>query len=173
MHNLLLESIIHENVKTHEVFAKPGLMWWQWGLIILLTCIVLFTLRLLLKLKKPRARKTTSPIQAFDAALSGLNEELSPPEFAISISKMIRHYLHDSQLSEAIFQTNEEINRSSIKVSEATQLTLVEFLNSLEELKYGNIYAKSVNRNTIVKSAHDLIHTVEKEITQPAPVVTG
>ena len=171
---MLLEVFIHENVRTDEVFDSPGLFWWQWLLISLAILGLLVIIILLLKTKKQTPPKLPSAIGVFDQAVAALpTNQMAQNEFALALSKIIREYLCHSRQSNSIHETNEEINDSlliSLSTSEPTKAELLEFLNDLETLKYGDLAANNSQPESILRNAHLLIHKVEWELTQQSPV---
>jgi len=142
MHKSLAEIIIHDNVATDEVIPYPGLMWWQWGFIIVGIIFLISIALLLLKAKKQGPPRIPCPLDHFNANIRDLSQkQLGPTEFGVESSLTLRSYLQQKSASPALYQTNEEINADSLQqlgLPSEIRLDLIDFINSLETLKYNS-----------------------------------
>lgn len=165
MHKFLAEIIIHDNVPTDEVIPYPGLMWWQWGFIIVGSIFLISIALLILKTKKQGPPRIPCPLDHFNATIRDISQnKLGPTEFGVESSLTLRTYLQQKSASPALYQTNEEINADSLQqlnLPSELRLDLIDFINSLETLKYNSPTAsKDFVPEIILKHMVELVYRI-------------
>jgi len=140
MPNILLEITFHQNTPVNDVYPAPGLLWWQWALILLGAIIAITILYFFAKAIIQRPKPQIPAIRTFREEMNHIiPENENGTSFAVKTSTTFRHFLYRELANDSLFQTNEEINLTllkQLKLNDTTNSQILDLLNQLESLKY-------------------------------------
>lgn len=152
----------------------PLFLWWQWVLIGLGTCLVLWLLLYLIF--KKRSMIGGSSLSDLERALKQI--ELLNPEnqtnnqTAVHLSLIVRQYLQNRLNDPALFETDEEFHARSEDLNQlpsdaASQLT--SYLEQIAVFKYAPDQSNQSEINHFLDAARKLLENLDRNLTPATP----
>ncbi|MFC4993654.1 NfeD family protein [Rubritalea tangerina] len=154
--------------------SAPLFLWWQWVLLALSACILIFILSALLKRKQKQGPPPLSlnPLQIAQQQLRSINlDDLDSNRLAIHLSLIVRQYLQRQYSDNALFQTDEEFHARSDhfeRLTPNTQTLLKDYLTKVAQHKYAPNPNHPAALETLITHASEVLSKVDTENPIPA-----
>lgn len=155
---------INDIIETSD--SSPLLWWWQWALIAIGVCLVLYLLSFLLMRKKgpPRLSKTSNLKLALEQ-LAGLDSSKNDSNrLAVQLSLIVRQFIQRKFGDPALFETEEEFHARSTELerfsAEAIE-QLKNYLTAVADHKYAPNPNHPAALESLIEKAELLVRNLD------------